>query len=59
MTCQGPESLIDIVIANESRKRFPILLLPPLWAVEMWRVTNRGQRTLRLSADSLPRLLTI
>src|SRR5262249_11420807 len=32
---------------------------PPLWAVEMWRVTNRGQRTLRLSADSLPRLLTI
>ena len=27
--------------------------------VEMWRgVTNRGQRSLRLSADSLPRLLT-
>src|SRR5215471_13251490 len=55
---QGPESLIDIVIANEYPQTFPIVLLPPLWAVEMWRVTNRGQRTLRLSADSLPRLLT-
>src|SRR5262249_1669315 len=45
---------------HRCRERIPanVVLLPPLWAVEMWRVTNRGQRTLRLSADSLPRLLT-
>jgi hypothetical protein len=54
---QGPESLIDIVVANEYPQMFSNRAAAA-FVGEMWRVTSRGQRTLRLSADSLPRLLT-
>src|SRR5262249_1630122 len=54
---QSLESLINIVISNEYLQMLSNRAAAP--RCEMPYVTRRGQRTLRLSADSLPRLLTI